>query len=308
MEKNKRNNIYQMVTDRVIEQLKKGIIPWHRPWTGTAGTINYVTRKPYSLLNQMLLGREGEWITFKQLKQLGGSIKKGAKAGLVAFYGKYTYTKEETEEKEDGEEATVAKEYTIPVLRYYKVFHISDCKGIESKMESKPVTVASEPIERAEEIINSYVERQEGLKFKNDEPSNRAFYRPSDDLVVVPMLSQYSVTEEYYSTVFHEFTHSTMTESRCNRKKGNKMTAYGSADYSREELVAELGSTMLCTIAELNSEKAFKNSVAYIQGWLQALANDNKMIVWAASRAERAARYIIGKKGGNKSNFVKMMK
>lgn len=280
-----------MVTDRVIEQMKKGIIPWHRPWTGTAGTINYVTRKPYSLLNQMLLGREGEWITFKQLKKLGGSIKKGAKAGLVVFYGKYIYTKEE---KEDGEEAPVIKEYTIPVLRYYKVFHISDCTGIESKMESKPVTVASEPIERAEEIINSYVERQEGLKFKNDEPSNRAFYRPSDDLVVVPMLGQYSVTEEYYSTTFHELTHSTMTESRCNRKKENKKVAYGSADYSREELVAELGSAMLCTIAKLNSEKTFKNSVAYIQGWLHSLANDNKMIVWAASRAEKAAQYILG--------------
>ena len=285
-----------MVTDRVIEQLKKGIIPWHRPWTGTAGTINYVTRKPYSLLNQMLLGREGEWITFKQLKELGGSIKKGAKAGLVVFYGKYTYTKEETEKNEDGEEVTVAKEYTIPVLRYYKVFHISDCTGIESKMGSEPITVASEPIERAEKIINGYVEREEGLKFKNDEQSNQAFYRPSDDLVVVPMLSQYPVTEEYYSTTFHELTHSTMAESRCNRKKGNKMAAYGSTDYSREELVAELGSTMLCTIAELNSEKTFKNSVAYIQGWLHALENDNKMIVWAASRAEKAAQYILGEK------------
>ena len=283
-----------MVTDRVIEQLKKGIIPWHRPWTGIAGAINYVTRKPYSVLNQMLLGRKGEWITFKQLKELDGSIKKGAKAGFVVFYGKYTYTKEETEENEDGEEVTVAKEYTIPVLRYYKVFHISDCTGIESKMGSEPVTIASEPIERAEKIINGYVEREEGLKFKNDEQSNQAFYRPSDDLVVVPMISQYSVTEEYYSTAFHELTHSTMTESRCNRKKENKMAAYGSADYSREELVAELGSAMLCTIAELNCEKAFTNSVAYIQGWLHALANDNKMIVWAASRAEKAAQYILG--------------
>ena len=296
MRTKKRNNVYQMVTDRVIEQMKKGIIPWHRPWTGTASTINYVTRKPYSLLNQMILGREGEWLTFKQLKELGGSIKKGSKAGIVTFYGKYIYTKEETEENEDGEEAPVIKEYTIPVLRYYKVFHISDCTGIESKMESEPTAVASEPIERAEEIINDYIEREEGLKFKNDEPSNRAFYRPSDDSVVVPMLSQYSVTEEYYSTAFHELTHSTMTESRCKRMKENKNAAYGSADYSREELVAELGSAMLCTIAELNSEKTFKNSVAYIQGWLHALENDNKMIVWAASRAEKAAQYILGEK------------
>jgi len=295
METKKGNNVYQMVTDRVIEQMKKGIIPWQRPWNGTAdGAINYVTRKPYSLLNQMLLGRNGEWITFKQLKERGGSIKKGAKSGIVVFYGKYTYTKEE---KEDGQEAIVVKEHTIPVLRYYNVFHIDDCTGIDSKLESKPVAVATEPIENAETIINGYVGREEGLKFKNDEPSNRAFYRPSDDLVVVPMLSQYSVTEEYYSTAFHELTHSTMAESRCNRKKENALAAFGSKNYSREELVAELGSAMLCTVAGLNSDKAFKNSVAYIQGWLKALANDNKMIVWAASRAEKAARYILGEWG-----------
>lgn len=293
METKKGNNVYQMVTDRVIEQMKKGIIPWQRPWTGTAGTINYVTRKPYSLLNQMLLGREGEWITFKQLKERGGSIKKGAKAGIVVFYGKYTYTKEE---KEDGQETTVVKEHTIPVLRYYNVFHIDDCTGIESKLESKPAAVATEPIENAEAIIGGYVGREEGLKFKNDQPSNRAYYNPFSDTVVVPMLSQYTIVEEYYSTTFHEFTHSTMAESRCNRKKENALAAFGSKNYSREELVAELGSAMLCTVAGLNSDKAFKNSVAYIQGWLKALANDNKMIVWAASRAEKAARYILGEK------------
>lgn len=291
METKKGNNVYQMVTDRVIEQMKKGIIPWQRPWTGTAGTINYVTRKPYSLLNQMLLGREGEWITFKQLKERGGSIKKGAKAGIVVFYGKYTYTKEE---KEDGQETTVVKEHTIPVLRYYNVFHIDDCTGIESKLESKPAAVATEPIGNAEAIIDGYVGREEGLTFKNDQPSNRAYYNPFSDTVVVPMLSQYTIVEEYYSTTFHEFTHSTMAESRCNRKKENALAAFGSKNYSREELVAELGSAMLCTVAGLNSDKAFKNSVAYIQGWLKALANDNKMIVWAASRAEKAARYIMG--------------
>ena len=281
-----------MVTDRVMEQMKNGIIPWHRPWSGTAGTINYVTRKPYSLLNQMILGREGEWITYNQLKQLGGSIKKGAKAGMVVFYTPFSYLKEEV--KADGTKEQVTK--TIPVLKYYNVFHISDCKGIESKLEAGKPAPSLEPIEQAEAIVNGYVGREQGLTFKNDEPSNRACYCPSSDTVVVPMLSQYAEVEEYYSTTFHELTHSTMAESRCNRKKENRMAAFGSADYSREELVAELGAAYLCTVAELNSEKAFKNSVAYIQGWLKALANDNKMIVWAASRAESAARYILGEK------------
>ena len=286
-----KKNVYEMVTERVMEQMKQGIIPWHRPWTGAAdGAINYVTRKPYSLLNQMLLGRSGEWLSFKQLKERGGNIKKGAKAGMVVFYTKFSYKKDE--QQADG--TTIEKEHTIPVLRYYNVFHIEDCTGIESKLGEKPAS-AAEPIEAAEEIVNGYVSR-ENLRFKNDEPSNRAYYSPVLDEVVVPMLSQYAVTEEYYSTTFHELTHSTMKKSRCDREAENKVAAFGSNDYSREELVAELGSAYLCTTAGLDSEKAFRNSVAYIQSWLRALKNDPKMIVWAASRAEKAARYILGEK------------
>ena len=286
----KKMNVYELVTNKVMEQMKQGIIPWHRPWTGVAdGAINYVTRKPYSLLNQMLLGRDGEWLTFKQIKERGGSIKKGASAGMVVFYTKFAYTKDTR--KDDG--TIVAEEKEIPVLRYYNVFHISDCVGIESKMDTQPKN-ETQPIERAEEIVNGYVTREQSLKLHNDTPSNRAFYCPATDEVVVPMISQYKDAEEYYSTTFHELTHSTMKKSRCDREADNKMAAFGSKDYSREELVAELGAAYLCTNAQLNSEKCFRNSVGYLQGWLRALANDSKMIVWAASRAEKAARYIIG--------------
>ena len=110
------------------------------------------------------------------------------------------------------------------------------------------------------------------------------------------MLSQYQDAEEYYSTTFHELTHSTIPPYRCDRKAENDHAFFGNEDYSREELVAELGSAMICNALNLDCEKAFKNSVAYIQGWLKALHNDNKMIVWAASRAEKAAKYIMNVK------------
>ena len=132
--------------------------------------------------------------------------------------------------------------------------------------------------------------------FQNDKPSDRAYYSPSKDCVIVPMLTQYAIAEEYYSTTFHELTHSTLHETRLNRKSEQKLAAFGSEDYSREELVAEMGSAMLCATAKIDSEKAFKNSVAYIQSWLKALKNDKKMIVWAAARAEKAAKYILGTK------------
>ena len=199
--------------------------------------------------------------------------------------------------KEDGSTETinVVKEHLMPVLKYYPVFHIDDCEGIESKIKVEESTGPKiSPIESAEKVLNGYVEREKDLQFRNNIPTDRAYYSPTLDLISVPMLTQYEIAEEYYSTTFHEAVHSTMPESRCNRKSEQKLAAFGSEDYSREELVAEIGSAMLCNNVGIDCEKAFKNSVAYIQGWLKKLKDDNRMIVWAASRAEKAARYILG--------------
>ena len=295
-------NVYQMVTDRIIEELQKGIIPWHKPWSGAGladgGAVNYVSRKPYSMLNQMLLGREGEYLTFKQVKDLGGDIKKGAKSSMVVFFTMISHGKKKTQDENGNEvEVTTAKEHLIPILKYYRVFHIDDTTGIESKIKAgEPIEPTILPIESAENVINGYLSREKKLKFQNDKPSAQAYYSPMYDKVVVPMLSQYQDAEEYYSTTFHELTHSTIPPYRCDRKAENDHAFFGNEDYSREELVAELGSAMICNAINLDCEKAFKNSVAYIQGWLKALHNDNKMIVWAASRAEKAAKYIMNVK------------
>lgn len=295
----KTTNVYQMVTDRIVAQLEQGIIPWHRPWTGLGvadgGAINYVSRKPYSLLNQMLLGDEGEYLTFKQVKDLGGSVKKGAESRMVVFFTMVKKTKQTTTPEGEKKE----EEKLVPFLRYYRVFHLSDCTGIESKIKTNEAGEAQpentlQPIEQAEQVVEGYVGREESLKFQNDKPSNKAYYSPSADKVVVPMLSQFDIVEEYYSTTFHELVHSTMAKSRCDRTAENHNAHFGSEDYSREELVAELGSAMLCNVAGIECEKAFKNSVAYLQSWLKALKNDNKMIVWASSRAEKASKYILG--------------
>ena len=111
------------------------------------------------------------------------------------------------------------------------------------------------------------------------------------------MLSQHEIPEEYYSTAFHEFTHSTMASGRCDRKPDKAVTRFGDADYSREELVAEIGSAMILGRLGIESDRAFRNSAAYIQGWLRALKNDTRMIVWAAAKAEAAARYILSEAG-----------
>lgn len=292
-------NVYQMVTDRIIEQLEKGIVPWQKPWSGAGladgGAINYVSRKPYSMLNQMLLGREGEYLTFKQIKELKGNVKKGAKSGLVVFFTMMSVAKKK-ETDEDGNEITIETihSHNIPVLRYYHVFHIDDCEGIESKAEEIKADETLQPIERAENIINGYLSREKKLRFQNNKPSDRAYYSPMFDEVVVPMLSQYQIAEEYYSTTFHELVHSTIPEYRCNRKVDNENAFFGNEDYSIEELVAETGSAMICNAIGIDCDKAFNNSVAYIQGWLRKLKDDNRAIVRAASKAEIAAKYIMG--------------
>ena len=280
-----------MVTARIIEQMGKGEIPWRKPWSWTSMdadgcAISYTSRRPYSLLNQFLLGKPGEWLTFKQVKELGGSVKKGAKSRFVVFYSQVTYK----EVNEEGEEIT--KKY--PLLKYYNVFHLEDVEGVKSKIVLGEKVEAPAADDASENAILAYLMRETSLKFQNDKPSAEAYYSPSRDMVVVPMISQYKDSAEYYSTTFHELIHSTMKESRCNRMDGNKASFFGNENYSREELVAEIGSAMLCNRMGVDTAKAFKNSVAYLQGWIKALQNDPKAIVWAAARAEKAARYILG--------------
>lgn len=287
-------NVYQMVTDRILEMMNKGIIPWEKPWhfgaidDGETLAISYTSRRAYSLLNQWLLGEPGEYLTFNQISERGGKVKRGEKSKMVVFFKQSQFVKK----NDDGEEEVV----NYPLLKYYNVWHINQTEGIESKVKvvEHEVKKGPEADSEAEKIILGYLMREATLKFVNYKPSGRAFYSPSEDKVVVPMLGQYDSNSEYYSTAFHELTHSTMKESRCNRESENARAFFGNHDYSREELVAEMGAAMLCSHSGVESKHSFKNSVAYLQNWMEALKNDNKMIVWAAGRAEKAAKYIIG--------------
>lgn len=287
-----------MVTDRVCEMINKGVIPWQKPWhfSGKAEhemAINYVTRKPYSLINQWLLVEPGEYLTFKQVVAAKGHVKKGAKSRFVVFF---THVPYEEKNPKTGE----MERKTYPLLRYYNVFHIKDTEGIESRIEAadaEDAPVAELPMcAEADAAIDAYVESQSGLKFVNDKESDRAYYSPANDTVVVPMRKQFSKMAEYYSTAFHELTHSTLIESRCDRRTTGTVAFFGSHEYSREELVAEMGATMLCANFNIDSNKAFRNSVGYLQSWVSNLKNDPRAIVVAAGKAEKAVRYILGER------------
>ncbi len=219
-------DIYSAITDRIIAALESGVIPWHKPWVGgSSGCISFSTGKPYSLLNHILLGGiSGEYITFKQATLAGGHVRKGEKSKMVVFWKPF--------EKENEETGEVEKHF---FLRYYNVFHLSQCEGIAPRW-AVSVNPSSdlEPDTAADAIVKRYIERS-GVRLTVTE-SDRAFYRPSTDEVIVPQLSQYQNVAEYYSTLFHELTHSTGHHSRLNRIAD--IAAFGSHEYSREELVA----------------------------------------------------------------------
>lgn len=288
----KKVDVYTLVTNRIIEQMEKGIIPWQKPWHGgLEGAISYTTGRPYSLLNQFLLGKEGEYLTFKQVQSLGGKVKKGAKSNMVVFFKPFPIKEEVI--NENGEKEFNTK--LIPLLRHYMVFHIDDCEGIKSKLGEKP-TSTLKPWENAENIINDYYNREScklDLKI-----SNRAYYCPSTDEVVAPMIEQYSTLDEYYSTIFHETTHSTGHSSRLNRDLSH---FFGTDLYAKEELIAEIGAAFLVSKSGLDSEKAFKNSCAYLQSWCKRFKEDKKLIVSAATKAQKAVDFILYGKGETKS-------
>lgn len=132
------------------------------------------------------------------------------------------------------------------------------------------------------------------LKSKNAKKYRHGMeYGSSDDSVVVPLKEQYNLINEYYSTTFHELTHSTGHKNRLNRLQTGAVAAFGSETYSKEELVAEIGSATLMNVTGIETPKTFKNSAAYIQSWLKVLRNDNKFIISASSKAEKAVNYIL---------------
>lgn len=279
----KKFDIYETITDRICAELEKGQIPWNKPWFGKAdGAISGSTGRPYSLLNQMLLMKAGQWFTYNQANALGAQVRKGEKSSIVVFWKQLPIT--ETNEK--GEEI----KKTIPMLKYFHVFHESQIDGLPEQ-DQRPSIEHIDPHAEAEAIVNDYVARS-GLKLNRDEVSSEAFYRPSCDSVTVPRMDQFASQSEYYSTLFHELVHSTGHKSRLNRLTST--AHFGNEEYSKEELVAEIGAAALNNHCGIETDASFRNSAAYIQSWLKALKDDKRLLVSASSRAEKAYNLILG--------------
>lgn len=288
---------YQMVTDRICAMLEQGLKPWAQPWSSAESCAwSGNDGRVYTLINQMLLADpekkyksaaelfadvRGEWVTYKQALERGGHVKQGEKGRKIIHYTMVE------KKKGEGEDERVE---TYPCITVHTVFHIRQCEGIEQKFHLDGDKLYDFTADTAaEDLAHEYIKR-EGITY-NPVRGNRAYYSPELDTVVTPLPEQFQDSAEYYSTLFHELTHSTGHESRLNRL--DKCAAFGSEIYSTEELVAEIGSASLLATLGIETGDTLTASAAYIKNWLKALKNDKRMVVTAASRAEKAVRMIL---------------
>jgi antirestriction protein ArdC len=281
---------YEIVTASIIKQLESGVAPWRKPWrTGTPA--NLVSKKEYRGINIFLLASQGYgsryWVTYRQAQALGGTVRNGQHGSKVVFWkiGELRRENQETEETENHKSI---------LLRYYTVFNLERCEGIMSPDPARAIN----PIEQCETIVKS-MPNPPG--FVQDE---RACYRPLTDTVGMPARSGFDSAEEYYSALFHEMTHSTGHPSRLGRAGIMHHNPFGSEDYSKEELVAEMGAAMLCGATGIES-RTLGNSAAYLQTWINKLETDSRLIVSAASQAQKAADYILGRSAAETESDAK---
>ena len=304
------NPVYNYISDRILELLDEGVVPWRIPWTGTlGGPLNMISNKPYRGINSLLTQcymMKNNWespyfMTFNQIKKLGGSVKPGQKSIMIIYwqfneYSKTVTVKDSKPDPDTGKTGTHEELRTgkRPLLRYYNVFNLEQTKGIpENKIRKieKPGEGA-ERIAAAEEIAAGYLNSGSGPQIAYTD-TGRACYAPALDVINTPKIDYFKNTGEYYSTVFHEMGHSTGHETRLEREGITNINFFGSHEYSKEELIAEGTAALLCGVAGIDNQ-TIENSTAYIGHWRAKISEDNTLIVSAMGAAQKAADYILG--------------
>lgn len=262
---------YMTIIEAVIKQLENGIIPWKAAYNHIAKS--HSTGQAYSLLNQLLLERPGEYWTFNQVQNANLRIRKGAKASRCVFWKILKVDKPEEQSK------------NIPYLRAYNVFHESDIEGL---VIHEPDEIDAD-YDKADNIVATYLMMNPELELV--EKTRITFppsYSPKYDRVCIHNISDFKSKSEYYSTLFHELVHSTGHKNRLDRIVD--LEDRTPDDYSKEELVAEIGASMLCSMC--NIQTTIEGEVSYCANWANRLKDNQKWLLWAGRRAEEAIEYM----------------
>jgi len=287
--------MYEVVAERIIEQLKKGTAPWQKPWDSTGNEMvlpyNAVTNKSYRGLNSLYLHlfspySDPRWSTFKQAESQGWQVKKGAKGMAINFVKTHDLIpkrdkngKAITDEK--GKPIKVRVELAKPIVTKAWVFNAEQINGVPELPKTEAVSLW-EKVERAEMIV-----RESGARVEHV-AGDRAFYAPVQDKIQMPERSQFKTADRYYATLLHELGHWTGHQDRLNRDLLNK---FGSEEYAKEELRAEIASMMVG--AELKIGHDPEQHVAYVDSWIKILTDTPFEIHAAAADAQKIFDYTM---------------
>lgn len=292
-----RASIYDEVTSRICAELDEGRLPWVQPW-GTKGPggkgvsaclpRNAVTARSYSGINILLLWGAAQergfpsqgWLTFRQALAAGGAVRKGEKGTGVVYADRFTPETEKARAVETGEDAK-----SVAFLKRFTVFNVAQCDGLPETLGGDP-----EPLPEREIVpVGEAVIAASGVDFRIG--GAKACYVPSADYVQVPPSQAFHAQIDFYRTALHELAHATGHPLRLARQLLNP---FGSKDYAREELVAEMGSAFLC--AALGIQPTVRHA-DYIGAWLEVLREDNRAVFRAASAASKAADWLLARYG-----------
>jgi len=287
-------HIYDLITQRILDHLAHGTVPWHRPWHAGGLPKNLLTQKPYRGVNVWLLAAQPYtspyWLTFLQAQELGGRVRRGEKGTPVIFWK----LRQEMREEETGE--GIRGKHCAPVLRAYTVFNTDQCElpaSLTARL-AMPQAQALDPIQACDHVVEHMPQRP---AIVHEEP--RAYYAPGRDWVNLPAPHLFDHAADYYATLFHELTHSTGHASRLARPTVVNRCPFGSAAYSQEELVAEMGAAFLCGHCGIENT-ILDNSAAYIQSWLTVLRHESRLLIHAAAQAQQAVDFILGTRDAHK--------
>jgi antirestriction protein ArdC len=286
------DTIHKIVTDRMIAALEAGTVPWRKPWQAATGQPRSMfTGQPYRGINPFLLGLTAAeqgypspyWGTYRQISELGGQVRQGERSTLVVFW------KQASTEQHDPQtgELTVKQ---LPVLRYYRVFNAAQTDHLPARFHPAPGNCSE--IAQLQAMLDRYLAR--GGPTLAHAAGDRADYHPATDTIRLPPRAQFATPEGYYATAFHEAGHSTGHPARLNRPGIAAFDHFGSGRYAREELIAQMTSSLLCAQTGIDDPATFANSASYIAGWLRALDNDHRLVITAAACAQRVGDLITG--------------
>jgi antirestriction protein ArdC len=286
------------LVENVAAAMQKDSYKWKKSWIEAGSPINYSTGEAYSGVNFLSLNfamvnkgyKNNQWLTFKQLKTLGGE--------LINNSWNYIYKFGTTPVKDENGKPKI-KNGQQQIKFYFRCFVVYNIENtsLKAKIIEKPSTQYSV------DVIEAFIDRvnNNDVRIKTDS-TNGCYYSPSYDWVHMVNKNNFidtkdaNATEHYYSVLFHELVHATGHQKRLNRFENTKSMKFleGKSHYAYEELVAELGSMLFASKYNLSVESTVREDhIAYLQSWIKALRSEDgtKLLTSAAAKAAAAFKY-----------------